>query len=263
LGNFASNTTVAIGIGLNPPGNGVLSGTTVQPTDASGIAVFGNLSINQVGVGYTLVASAPSVSPTATATSSAFIIAQTVTACAAADCSGLAVIHDNTQLQVEAHGTVAGNTLGIALVPNVPPPHGACPGFSPVPGSPGTFVNVNTFTSTAQPSVTIAWTLDRSIVALNPRKHADQYELCLGAVNLLHPNDPTFNSGWITKQGTPALRLFDPVFNVNLFWGIVPDCPKRGASPDPCVISKLFTQATDLVVTYLVPYPWDPNGWLG
>src|SRR5690242_13555864 len=47
FGNFASNTTVAIAIGLNPPGNGVLSGTTVQLTDGSGIAVFGNLSINQ------------------------------------------------------------------------------------------------------------------------------------------------------------------------------------------------------------------------
>jgi hypothetical protein len=262
FGNFASNTTVAIAIGLNPPGNGVLSGTTVQPTDSSGIAVFGNLSINQVGVGYTLVASAPSGSPTATATSNAFIIAQTVVACAA-DCSGLAVIHDSTALQVGAHGTVAGNTLGIALIPNIPPPHGACPAFSPAPGSPGTFVNINPLSSPAQPTVTIAWTLDRSIVALNPGKRANQYELCLGAVNLLFPNDPTFNAGWTTKQGTPASRLFDPVFNVNLFWGIVPDCPKRGTSAGPCVISKQFNQANDLVVTYLVPYPWDPNGWLG
>jgi hypothetical protein len=263
FGNFASNTTVAIAIGLNPPGDGVLSGTTVQPTDGSGIAVFGNLSINQVGVGYTLVASAPSVSPTATATSAAFIIAQSVTVCST-DCSGLAVIHDNTQVQVGAHGTVAGNTLGIALVANALPPHGACPGFSPVPGSAGTFVNVNIFgSSTAQPTLTFVWTLDKSIVALNPRKHANQYELCLGALNLLHQNDPGFNAGWTTKQGTPAVRLFDPVFNVNLFWGIVADCPKRGTLIDPCVVSKVFDRDNNLVVTYVTPYPWDANGWLG
>jgi hypothetical protein len=43
----------------------------------------------------------------------------------------------------------------------------------------------------------------------------------------------------------------------------VADCPKRGTLIDPCVVSKVFDRDNNLVVTYVTPYPWDANGWLG
>jgi hypothetical protein len=60
LGNTASSFTgnVTMVIATNPPGTGVLSGTTVVAA-AAGVASFGNLSINRSGVGYTISASAP------------------------------------------------------------------------------------------------------------------------------------------------------------------------------------------------------------
>jgi hypothetical protein len=44
--------SVTVAIGTNP--GGTLSGTTTANTDASGVATFNNLSINNAGVGYTL-----------------------------------------------------------------------------------------------------------------------------------------------------------------------------------------------------------------
>ena len=52
-----SGVPIALGFGTNPSG-GTLAGTTTQNT-VEGVATFNNLSINNVGTGYTLVASAP------------------------------------------------------------------------------------------------------------------------------------------------------------------------------------------------------------
>ena len=65
---------VSMAIGTNP-GGGTLSGTNPATVNA-GIATFSNLSINQVGMGYTLVASSGSLTQ---ATSSTFNINNTVT----------------------------------------------------------------------------------------------------------------------------------------------------------------------------------------
>src|SRR5207247_1273308 len=65
---FGSNVTVAIGTNA---GGGILSGTTGVAA-VSGVATFANLSINKVGTGYTLAATATGVTPT---TSTAFNIA--------------------------------------------------------------------------------------------------------------------------------------------------------------------------------------------
>ncbi len=61
---------ITLAIGTNP-GGGTLGGTTTQASNGSGLATFNNLSINQVGVGYTLTASAPGLTG---ATSTAFDI---------------------------------------------------------------------------------------------------------------------------------------------------------------------------------------------
>ena len=46
--------TLALG---NNSGSGTLSGTLTEPTNASGVATFSDLSINKPGFGYTLTAS--------------------------------------------------------------------------------------------------------------------------------------------------------------------------------------------------------------
>src|SRR5207302_177158 len=72
LGNtdpaFTGNVTVALGAN---PGSGTLSGTTTVAAVA-GVATFPGLSINKVGTGYTLTASATGATGT---TSAAFTIA--------------------------------------------------------------------------------------------------------------------------------------------------------------------------------------------
>lgn len=61
---FAGDVTIAIG--TNPSG-GILTGTLTQTT-GSGVAVFADLAIDQPGLGYTLVVTAPGVAPDTSAT---------------------------------------------------------------------------------------------------------------------------------------------------------------------------------------------------
>src|SRR5439155_1243839 len=70
-GNTASGFTgtVTVALGTNPRG-GTLAGTTTV-TAAGGVATFGTLSVDKVGTGYTLTATAPGLSG---ATSSAFTV---------------------------------------------------------------------------------------------------------------------------------------------------------------------------------------------
>ena len=72
LGNTATTFTgnVTLAIGTNPPGNGVLDGTTSVAASA-GVASFPGVNIDEVGTGYTLTASATGLSG---ATSAAFAI---------------------------------------------------------------------------------------------------------------------------------------------------------------------------------------------
>ncbi|MFN8529737.1 MAG: SdrD B-like domain-containing protein, partial [Anaerolineae bacterium] len=92
---------ITLAIGTNP-GGGTLGGTTTQVSSGAGLATFNNLSINQVGVGYTLTASAPGLTGT---TSSAFNISF-----AAAD--------HLTFLQ-QPTNTAAGNTITPAVTVEV------------------------------------------------------------------------------------------------------------------------------------------------
>lgn len=61
---------VTIAIGTNPSG-GVLTGTATVLTDAAGVATFSGLSVTQLGVGYTLTATSPGLTP---ATSGPFTV---------------------------------------------------------------------------------------------------------------------------------------------------------------------------------------------
>ena len=119
--NLASNTSVKVAIGANPGPGATLGGTTTQGTDSTGTATFTNLTISKVGVGYTLVATSPPTSPTATQTSIGFTIAQSVGTCPGGTCSGVATITNQSTLNVNATGTTTSNTLGVALAPTTIP----------------------------------------------------------------------------------------------------------------------------------------------
>jgi hypothetical protein len=259
--DVADNTSVTIDIGANP-GGGSLSGTKTQST-TGGVASFGDLSVGAVGIGYMLTANAPAGGAAASATSVAFIVAQTVNRGCGSTCNAHAAIDANSTVDVSANGTLSGNTLGIALIGAVTPPAGVCSGFTPAPGSPGSYVNVTSTSGDSHPTLTIVWQLAKVIVDQIPQNGASHYDLCLGSVNLLHASDPTFTSGWKTKDGTPAVRVYDPTFGVYVFWGLIGSCPKKGPLTGPCNASTSKTGSGDLLYTYDVPYPWDPNGWLG
>jgi len=67
---FTAGIAVTIAIGTNP-GGGTLSGTATALTNASGVATFAGLSINNPGAGYTLIATSPGMT---SATSAAFTV---------------------------------------------------------------------------------------------------------------------------------------------------------------------------------------------
>ena len=77
------NVKISIGTNAGSPA-GTLTGTTIKATGTNGVATFGtpeNLQIDNLGVGYTLKAESPSVSPTATMVSDLFNIANAVKSC--------------------------------------------------------------------------------------------------------------------------------------------------------------------------------------
>src|SRR5215831_11707318 len=72
LGGPLSGQKITMSLGTNPPGTGVLGGTLVQTTDATGTASFSDLQIDWLGNGYTLVAAASPGSGAVSVSSASF-----------------------------------------------------------------------------------------------------------------------------------------------------------------------------------------------
>jgi hypothetical protein len=279
-GNNAYNTSVnlAIATGFNP-GSTTLQGTLTRATNSGGVAIFDDLSIRVVGIGYKLVANAPPASPTAVPkNSTAFNIAQTVTSCTSSACAGSATDQPNSVVTVNGTGqNLFNNTLGIALAGNGPPIptvcdpncHSVCANWSAAPNYPASYIDVNaTVTAGPQPTLTITWKIPKSVVTKipnipnNTNNGASHYDICLGSVNLAHP-DGVGVTPWPTKDGGTAKPVLDTSFGVVFFWGIIPDCPKKGTIVNPCMQSRNKDSLGNLMLTYITPYPWDPSGWAG
>ena len=260
FGNLAYNTSVAVALGANP-GGGTLTGTLTRPANASGIATFNDLKIDKVGIGYTLVATAPPPPATATATkqSKPFVIANTVTTCGST-CSGSASVTNNTTVTITSGTAPTGTSLGIALglptSPGFAKPAGVCPGFTDAPGGDAGRIDVNSLNSLtggfAAPTLHFTWRLDKSIVQQLPDNGASHYRVCLGAVWLsANPVVP-----FPTRGGGTATPVFDSTFGVTVYWGILPDCTSNTPS-QPCVQS-VKKNGGDEIVAFDVPSPWDP-----
>ena len=121
FGNPRSGDSVAIAIGTNPS-LGTLGGTLTRTTDASGVATFDDLTIDNPGLGYTLTAT---TGPAST-TSIAFDIANDVNPCTGT-CSA-AGNTATTATNVDAFGLGAGGSarLSITVAGSVPIPADVC-----------------------------------------------------------------------------------------------------------------------------------------
>jgi hypothetical protein len=225
-------------------GTGHLSGTT-HATTVGGVATFSNLVVSDPGE-YRLVAA----SQGAKTPSNGFLIANEIAPCTGS-CDAQGSVPNNTA--VDASATNAAGNLAVSVFGGTAPPGGVCAGF--VPQGTGSFVNILPRGATL-PDFVITWTLDKSLVRKSGNPGASKYNICLGAEDLNHP-DGTGVTPWKTKSGGNAVGVPDANLGVTLFWGILPDCPKKGRPAGPCVLHRNKTNAGDVVVTIFKPAPWD------
>ncbi len=248
-GNPTSGAPITASLAtLSGTGTFTAGSTLTATTNGSGVAAFGNLAITDVGEYQLVATSANSVQ----ATSAGFLVANQVSPCTGS-CTASGSAKNNTDTSASVTGASTGS-LAVSVILNTAPPAGVC-GNRPPLGA-GSFVNILNSGSSDQPNFTITWTLDKSIVNLTPNNGASQFEICLGAENLQHP-DGSGVTPWTQKDGTPAVPVFNPILGVTLFWGILPDCPKKPIAP--CVLSKNKDKAGDEVIRFYKAFPWDGN----
>ena len=248
-GNTISGATISLDNLVKLSGTGVFGpppGSTSATTDATGTATFGNLSITDVGE-YQLHAT----SNGAGATSSAFLIANQINPCHGS-CNASGSANNNTTTDASVNGASTGSSLAVSVILNTAPPAGVCGNKTPLGA--GSFVNILNLGTLDQPDFTITWTLDKSIVNQFTNRGASQFDICLGAEDLKHP-DGNGATPWTTKDGSPAVPVSDPILGVTRFWGVLGDCPKNPTSP--CVLSKNKTKAGDEVIKFFKPHYWD------
>jgi hypothetical protein len=278
-GNPRSGDSVTVALGTNPS-SGTLAGTLTRTTNTSGVATFDNLSINNSGIGYTLVATTGSASKT----SNAFDIANDVTLCeatgtcsatgstslgsATVDAFGVGTGALSSRLGSASAASPTSSRLGMTVASSVPVPPSLCGGTARYGDG---FWITTVQSSTAKPSFKVVAKLAKSEVNRKPgNPGATKFDICLGAKNtspgtlLDGCSSPTNSKSWKTKDGSCA--VFDPA--TGLYWGLVADyqskvksCPTGiNSNLFPGVLSKMKTGAGDVVITFCKPYPWDGGG---
>jgi hypothetical protein len=270
---YGASVTMTIGVDPDCPTScatlsGALSQTTLgvatdPDTDPKGVATFNDLTISRVQYGYKLRAT----SGAASQLSSVFNIVDKVYACPGSCTNRTTTIPQNTTVSVDGAQTNALTTLGLSLIlsgANTTPPQGlpeVCRvngvSFVPAAGAPTSFVDINV-TGTVGQLLTVTWTLDKSIVNKLANNGAAHYRLCAGAL-YLGAGTPT---PWKTLDGSNAIARHNDAFDVDLYWGVLPDCPstsgkKKPALSGPCTISKTKDPAGNVLYKYALPYPWD------
>jgi hypothetical protein len=252
-GQPAQGVTVAVSL-QTVSGSGTFTGgsTMSTTTNASGVATFSNLAVTDSGQ-YRLVAS----SDGATATSNGFQVADQI-----APCNGSCSAHGSkggTNVDASATNAPSGSSLLVSVIQNITPPSGICQGF--VPLGAGSFVDILS-TGTARPDLTVIWQLDKVLVQAAGNPAASSFNICLGAVNLDHP-DGSNTVPWTTKSGGPATAVPDAFLGVTMFWGVLPDCTKKGKPAGPCVLKRNKNSAGDEIVDFFLPAPWDASFYGG
>ncbi len=275
---------VTMSIGANP-GSSTLTGGGPVSTLSNGTATFGSLTLNNPGVNYTLVASVPSTDPhvtsPVTATSGKFDIGNQVTHGCSGNCTATGSDSTNTTTStITVSGGAAGDVLGAVVTKTLKAPANVCAssGFGQAIGIAGTAADF--ITTTSHPTFTIVTRIDKSIVQKAPGPNgATKFEICLGALNTLHPvagpppittcTDPNTSNSFPKKDGGGGCAVFNNSTGFNYFWGVLPDAPNGAKSCTdskikfPVVLSKTKNGAGDVVLTSCVPSPFDPHPFGG
>jgi hypothetical protein len=214
----SSTASISVAIGDDPSaGAATLDGTTSRDAVA-GVATFDDLSIDELGTGYTLVASSVGL---LSDTSGAFDIWQAGATCAADETCDVTA-EQAGEMKVNVKGTAGpnGGTLLVSLTDD---------GFGcgdPFNHAPYTVIVDDTGIGSKTAVITIAKAVDQ----LQANNGVAHYQVC-------YESDVPFTD----RAGTPGVTK-----------GLLPDCAPAPQSPTPpCVRSKTKTAGGDVVLTIL------------
>jgi hypothetical protein len=232
----SSSAAVTVAIGSNP-GSGSLSGT-LTVNASGGVASFSDLSIDQVGDGYTLTATSPGFTPATP--SDPFRILGSLQPCSTNPCS-VSSSTGTTSATVTATSAIpAGDFLGVAI-------GGAdfiCAGTYQRVSDPVGF-DVFSPSNVPLPSArfTVSLQINKTAVLASGRTGAAQWQICYASTQ-----------PFTSLPGTSGTAV---IGGVSYQTGLLPDCSKAQGSP--CVQARNKTMAGDVVVTFLAS--GDPYGW--
>ncbi len=226
LSPFPASISMAIG---NNPGGGTLGGTSPR-TASGGIASFDDLTIDNAGVDYTLVASSTGF---ASATSGPFTIADVDVPCEPnVDCIG-DIDNGSTFASVNAMADPSATNLRISLLPGGPD----CDGSDYVETTDTVEFSVTSGTRVKQVSISFDAGLGGSIEGYDP---ASAFQVCY-------------------QSPTPFMDRHEE----SVTTGLLPDCDEyEPGSTAPCVLSRIQGgdhPSTWVTVTFLAP-AGDPKG---
>jgi hypothetical protein len=235
-GRLATGSTAAVTVAIGSnPGSGSLSGT-VTVNASGGIASFSNLSINQVGSGYTLTVTSPGITP---ATSADFTIWGSLQHCSTTPCSASASSTTTTGTVTTSSATPAqffGFGLGGVSY--------TCGGSYQRVSDPVGF-DVFDPSGVAQPDsqFTASLQIDKAAVKASGRPGAAHWQICYASTQ-----------PFTVLPGTSGTAV---IGGISYQTGLLPDCSKTQGAP--CVQARHKTNAGDVVVTFLAS--GDPYGW--
>jgi hypothetical protein len=234
-----------------------LQGHTSRTT-TGGVATFDDLSLGAIGT-YQLTAQVTTTTPTGavarTATSDPFQVVSDLAVCTGNSCHVTGKnAGENSDATITAGGTAFQSVVFTTTFTAAP--NGCDPTqFSQIPGTIGNVVEtVSGNLTQSQPTFTITYTIQKSVLkAANLDKlGASQFDVCLGAKRLDGGTD-----GWIDKFGNTTTA--DPT---GTHWGVVPNASNQLPLTNPFVAQKKKDGAGDLIIVLVVPFPWDPAGYV-
>ena len=237
-GQLATSSTAAVTVAIGSnPGAGSLSGT-LTVSASGGIASFSDLSIDQVGDEYTLTATSPGLSPTA---STSFDISGSGQTCTV-PCTASSSTSTTSATVTVTSGVPPGDFLKVAV-------GGAgyvCAGTYTRVSDPVSFDALDpagVVVSSAQ--FTVSLEIDKTAVLTSGRTGAAQWQICYAT---------TANPPFKARPGTSGTAV---IGGVTYNTGLLLDCSKTQGAP--CVQARHKDMAGDVVVTFLAS--GDPIGW--
>ena len=221
----ASQTLVTISVVTNP-GGGTLTGNTA--TSSNGVAVFGNLQINKVGVGYDLTANADGFTPAAT--SGLFTITGQITTCGSGACSAsqsTATTATSATTTVPVGDFLALGLGGVTFT---------CPHYTAVSDPADFGILDRTGAGVANSSATATLTLSQSAVQLSPRP------LILWQVCYASP------ASFPAVPGTSGTAV---IGGTTYHTGLLLPCILFPHGHQPCLISQRYTATGGVQLTFV------------